>query len=75
MSFLALLGPVAPMRKPNCLLGNLLTYKNLIYLLNLQFCLSVCLYICVLAGLLRYYSLDLYENNEKMIQITYCLDK
>ena len=38
--FLAFGGPVCADRISNCPLDRVLTYKNLIYLLNLQFCVS-----------------------------------
>ena len=37
--FLTFGGPVSPTGVSNCPLDRVLTYKNLIYLLNLQFCL------------------------------------
>ena len=37
--FLAFGGPVCADRFSNCPLDRVLTYKNLIYLLNLQFCM------------------------------------
>ena len=47
--FLAFGGPVCADRISNCPLDRVLTYKNLIYLLNLQFCCSVrSLLICLL---------------------------
>ena len=39
--FLAFGGPVCADRISNCPLDRVLTYKNLIYLLNLQFCLCL----------------------------------
>ena len=39
--FLAFGGPVCADRFSNCPLDRVLTYKNLIYLLNLQFCSKV----------------------------------
>ena len=39
--FLAFGGPVCADRFSNCPLDRVLTYKNLIYLLNLQVCVSV----------------------------------
>ena len=42
--FLAFGGPVCADRISNCPLDRVLTYKNLIYLLNLQFCVfALCL--------------------------------
>ena len=41
--FLAFGGPVCADRISICPLDRVLTYKNLIYLLNLQFCLNVLL--------------------------------
>ena len=40
--FLAFGGPVCADRISNCPLDRVLTYKNLIYLLNLQFCMNDC---------------------------------
>ena len=39
--FLAFGGPVCADRFSNCPLDRVLTYKNLIYLLNLQFCVNM----------------------------------
>ena len=44
--FLAFGGPVCADRISYCPLDRVLTYKNLIYLLNLQFCV---LYLCLLS--------------------------
>ena len=42
--FLTFGGPVSPTGVSNCPLDRVLTYKNLIYLLNLQFRRSLCIF-------------------------------
>ena len=47
--FLAFGGPVCADRFSNCPLDRVLTYKNLIYLLNLQYCLKAHIVRCLLS--------------------------
>ena len=54
--FLAFGGPVCADRISNCPLDRVLTYKNLIYLLNLQFSISYHAYLDIFYTLLRTFS-------------------
>ena len=72
--FLAFGGPVCADRISNCPLDRVLTYKNLIYLLNLQICLRfrILLKLVIEFGrshtgkhlMPRYFNIDRYRNSK-----------